>query len=219
METTHYLITNLHLFSRDLEAIGKLKKYLDEIETVFPIIEEVFGQKWEDNKINIELIELNDEKKNPSYKLRGDIHFVKMRIDNCAIQKKNFPDNLWGCLFHETLHAFMNPIVENDGNNRDLNGGNKKGEPFTRSFQQTVYFKLKDKEIINEKLCEDFFNMHRKEINNDAKDLFENYVKIFSKNNNFSKFINYLKSNKVLFTNKDNFAVDLNKAKEFLLIS
>lgn len=215
MKTAHYLITNLHQFSHNLEAIEKLKKYLDEIETVFPIIEEVFGHKWEDNQINIEL---NNEKKGPSYRLIGNTHVIKMSLYNGAIQKKKFPENLWGCLFHETLHAFMNPIVKNDNKNRDLNGG-KESEPFTRSLQQTVYSKLKDKEIINEKLCEDFFNMHRKEINNDAKDLFENYVKIFSKNNNFSKFINYLKSNKVSFTNKDNFAVDLNKAKDFLLVS
>ena len=215
METKHYFVTNFQQFTKDTKAVEKLKKYLDEIETVFPVIEEVFGHKWEDNQINIEL---NNEKRGPSYRLRGNTHFIKMNLYNGAIQKKKFPENLWGCLFHETLHAFMNPVVKNDNKNRDLNGG-KEGEPFTRSFQQTVYFKLKDKGVINEKLCKDFFNMHRKEINSDAIDLFENYVKIFSADNNFSKFINYLKSDSALFINKDNFAVDLNNAKEFLLIS
>lgn len=178
METTHYLITNLDQFFHDLEAIEKLKKYLDEIETVFSFTEEVFGQKWKDDKINIELT----NEKSPSYKLRENKHFVKLNLQNSAIQKKKFPENLWGCLFHEILHAFMNPIVKNDGLNRDLNVG-KKGEPFTRSFQQIVYFRLKDKGVISGQLCEYFFNKHRKEIDNGAKDLFEDYVKIFSKNN------------------------------------
>ena len=215
MQTKHYIIENIAEFSDQVEAVKRLKEYLNCIEEkAFPAIEEVFGSTWDDNQIHIKL---DDSTGGGGYYHNGSFHIVKIGINNKNTQKK-YPENLWGCLFHETLHAFMNPIVKNDNKNRDLNDG-KEGEPFTRSFQQTVYFKLKDKEIINEKLCEYFFNMHIKEINNDAKNLFENYVKIFSKNNNFSKFINYLKSNKILFTNKDNFSIDLNKAKEFLLIN
>jgi hypothetical protein len=214
METKHYFVTNLQQFVEDTKAVEKLKNYLDYMEVVFPTIEEVFGQAWEDNQIKIEL---NNSKGGASYRYKNNTHIVKMGICNRNIQK-NYPENLWGCLFHETLHAFMNAIVKNDSKNRDLNNS-KDGEPFTRSFQQTVYSKLKNKEIIDEKLCEDFFNLHKKGINNGAKELFEYYVKIFSENNNFSKFISYLKSNKVLFTNKDNFAADINKVKEVLSIS
>jgi len=218
MKTKHYFVKNLQQFVKDTEAVKKLKKYLDDIEGIFPTIEEVFGQTWDENQINIELNNLTGS---PKYIYKNDTHIVKMGIYNRNIQKK-YPENLWGCLFHETHHAFMRPIVYNKGNKRDFNGGFKKGEPFTRSFQQTVYFKLKDKGVINEKICNDFLNMHRKEIDSDAKDLFEEYVNMFSNDiDNFSKFINYLKlePNKNLFTNKDNFIVDINKVKIFLLIS
>ena len=55
METMHYFITNLQKFSGDTKAVEKLKKYLQDIEVVFPTIEDVYGQAWNDNQINIEL--------------------------------------------------------------------------------------------------------------------------------------------------------------------
>ncbi|MFC1613506.1 hypothetical protein ACFL23_04200 [Patescibacteria group bacterium] len=46
METEHYLVKNLEDFSENIDAVEKFKKYLTDIEKIFPYIEEVFGQRW-----------------------------------------------------------------------------------------------------------------------------------------------------------------------------
>jgi len=216
METTHYLIKNLDQFSYDLDAVEKLKNYLNYIEVVFPTIEEVFGQAWSDKQINIEL---NDSTKNAAYERIGDSHVVKMGIYNKNIQKK-YPENLWGCLFHETHHAFFNPII-NDKIDRKIFNGGCEGEPFNFAFMATTYLKLREKNIINAQFYEYFLNKLERELPSGAKNLFKEYVNMFSTNiENFSKFISYLKSSLKLsnsiFINRSNFRQDLNKAKEFL---
>jgi len=212
MITTHYFIKNLQNFSEDKEAVEKLKKYLDDIEVVFPSIEEVFGQAWNDNQINIEL---NHSTSGATYERIGNSHVVKMGIYNRNIQKK-YPENLWGCLFHETHHAFFNPIINNKIDKKIFNGGCE-GEPFNYAFMATTYLKLKEKNKIDTQLYKKFLDKLERELPNDATDLFEEYVDMFSKNtDNFSKFIIYLKSSDTIFTNGSNFRQDLNKAKEFL---
>lgn len=213
METNHYLITNISQFLGDIESINKLRQYLYDIEDVFMIIEEVFGEKWEDGKINIEL---GNRGGGASYRCRGNHHLVKIGIQNEAIQKKTFPENLWGCLFHETHHAFMNPIIYNNIANKDFNGGYNK-ELFIRSFQAMVYNRLYEKNMINEKIRVQFLNTLEK----GAKDgmiLFNEYCDIFSKNSsNFSNFISYVKSSDILFSKGSNFRNDLDAVKDYLL--
>jgi hypothetical protein len=213
METNHYLITNISQFSGDKESINKLRQYLDDIETVFMTIEEVFGERWEDSKINIEL---KNKGGGALYRCRGNYHLVEIGIQNEAIQKKTFPENLWGCLFHETHHAFMNPIVYHQSANKDFNGGYTK-EPFIRAFQAMVYKRLYEKNMINEKICEQFLNT-LEEGARDGKSLFKEYCDIFSKNSsNFSNFISYVKSSDILFTKSSNFRDDLDAVKNYLL--
>jgi hypothetical protein len=210
METNHYLITNMTQFSGDIESINKLKQYLDDIESVFMIIEEVFGEKWEDSKINIKL-------KNEGRSLyNGNYNLVEIRIENEAIQKKTFPKNLFGCLFHETHHAFMNPIIYHNVANKDFNGGYNK-EPFIRAFQAMVYKRLYEKNKINEKICKQFLNT-LEEGARDGKSLFKEYCDVFSKNsNNFSNFISYVNSSDILFSKRSNFRNDLDALKNYLL--
>lgn len=215
MKTKHYFITNLQQFAKDTKAVEKLKKYLDDIEGIFPTIEEVFGQVWNDDQIKIEL---NDSTGGATYDPTCNPHIVKMGIYNRNIQKK-YPENLWGCLFHETHHAFFNPIINNKEDPKIFNGGCE-GEPFNYAFMATTYLKLKEKNKIDTQLYKNFLDNLERKLPNGAKDLFKEYVNMFSTNiENFSKFINYLKSDSTLFINKDNFAVDINKVKEFLLIS
>jgi len=212
MKTKHYCITNLDEYSKDARAVEMLKKYLGNIESIFSTVEEVFGQAWGDAFINIEL---DGSKSGASYRRRGDSHVVKMGIYNGNIQKA-FPENLWGCLFHETHHAFFNPIINNKTDKKIFNGSCE-GEPFNYAFMATTYLKLEEKKIIDEKLRKHFFNKLEKELPDDAKYLYEEYVAIFTKkSDNFSEFISYLKSHDSAFTVRNNFRQDLDQAREFL---
>lgn len=211
METNHYLITNISQFSGDIESVNKLRQYLDDIETVFLTIEEVFGEKWRDSKINIKL-------KNEGKSLyNGNYNLVEIKIKNEAIQKKTFPENLWGCLFHETHHAFMNSIIYHKSGNKDFNGSYKKKEIFIKAFQAMVYKRLHEKNMINETIYEQFLNTLEKGAK-EGKILFKEYCDIFSKNSsNFSNFISYVKSSDILFSKKSNFRNDLDAVKNYLL--
>jgi len=211
----HYFITNLQKFSEDTKAVEKLKKYLQDIEGVFPTIEDVYGQAWDGGQINIEL---DGSPGGSTYRYRSNTHVVKMGIYNRSIQNKKFPENLWGCLLHETLHAFMNPIIKNKVANKDFNGGYRK-EPFIRSFLAMVYLRLCEKKVISQQLNKGFSDKLEEEMENDGgKSLFKDYVSMFSTNtNNFSKFISYLKSSDTAFTDRSNFSQDLDKAKKFLM--
>ena len=214
METMHYFITNLQIFSGNTNAVEKLKKYLKDIEVVFPTIEDVFGQAWDDNQINIEL---DDSKGGAIYDPTVNPHIVKMGIYNGNIQKE-YPENLWGCLFHETHHAFMHPVIYHMGAKKDFNGGYER-EPFNRAFMAMTYLRLNEKHVIGEQLYEHFLDKLEREMKNDGgKNLFKDYVSLFSKDtNNFSKFISYLKSSDTAFTVRSNFSQDLDKANKFLM--
>ena len=215
METNHYLITNIFQFSEDIKSINKLRQYLDSIETIFMTIEEVFGEKLKDSKIHIKL---ENKKGGASCKFmrRENYSLVKIAIQNEAIQKKIFPENLWGCLFHETHHAFMNPIIYHQSANKDFNGGYD-NEPFIKAFQAMVYKRLYGKDMICEKVCEQFLNKLEKGVK-EGKILFKEYCDIFSNNSsNFSNFISYVKSSDILFSKKSNFRNDLDTVKDYLL--
>jgi len=236
METMHYFITNLQKFSEDTKAVEKLKKYLQDIEDIFPVIEEVFGQKWNDNQINIELLDdsLNDLRSRYSYE--RNTHVVRTRMYNSSIQNKKYPENLWGCLFHETHHAFLNPIIRNKRDGKIFNGGHK-AEVFNYAFMATTYLKLEKKTKIETQTYEDFLSEltreldscnrkfrasekyeYERELPNNTMDIFREYIDLFSMNiENFSKFIYYLKSSDTAFTDRSNFSQDLDKAKKFLM--
>ena len=154
MKTKHYIITNIEKFSDDIKAVGKLKNYLDNIESVFSIIEEVFGQAWNDNRINIEL---DKRTGGAEYDPRVNPHIVKMGIFNGNIQKKEYPENLWGCLFHETHHAFFNQVINNKPDKKIFNGGCE-GEPFNYAFMAATYLKLREKGRIDAQLYEVFLS-------------------------------------------------------------
>ena len=213
METKHYFIKNLQEFSWDTKAVEKLKKYLQDIEAIFPTIEDVYGQAWNNNKI---YIELNNSTGAAKYISDVSPHFVEMGIYNRNI-KKEYPKNLWGCLFHETHHAFMHPVIYHMGANKDFNGGYTK-EPFNRAFMAMTYLRLSEKGKITKQLCDKFFDTLVSGIKSDGgKNLFKDYVSLFSKStSNFSKFISYLKSSNAAFTDRNNFSQDLDKVKKFL---
>ncbi|MFH1412872.1 MAG: hypothetical protein ABIG10_02480 [bacterium] len=232
MQTKHYIIENIAEFSEHTEAVKKLKEYLDCIDEVaFPIIEEIFGQVWDYDQINIKL---DDSTGSASYRVEGNYHIVKMGIYNRNIQRE-YPKNLWGCLFHETHHAFLNPIIHNKRDGKIFNGGHK-AEVFNYAFMATSYLKLKEKNKIDVQVYEHFLKKlereldkcnrefrvsdkyeYERELPDNTMDIFQEYIHLFSMNiENFSKFISYLKSSDSVFTNVSNFRQDLDKAKEFL---
>ncbi len=214
MQTKHYIVGNIAEFSEQTVEVKKFEEYLNCIdEVVFPTIEEVFGQVWNDGQINIKL---NNSKCNPVYCRSGSSHIVKMWINNGNIQKE-YPKNLWGCLFHETHHAFWNLIINNKPDKEIFNGGCK-GEVLNHAFMATTYLKLREKGTIDAQLYEYFLDRLEKELPNDAaKDLFKEYNSMFSANiENFSKFVSYVKSDDSVFTVASHFQQDLDKAKEFL---
>jgi hypothetical protein len=210
METIHYSITNLQMFSGDVKAVERLKKYLEDIEVIFPVIEDVFGHKWSDGKINIEL---NDSTGGAKY---VKPHIVEMGINNRNIQKE-YPENLWGCLFHETHHAFMNSVIYNKIAKKYLNGGCE-GEPFNSAFMAMTYLRLSDKGKITEQLYKKFLDKLERGITDEGgRILFKDYFDMFSANtNNFSKFISYLKLSNTAFTVEKSFMHDFEEAKNFL---
>ncbi len=214
MKTRHYFVTNLQKFSEETEAVERLKKYLKDIEAIFPTIEDVFGQEWNANQINIKL---DDSTGGAEYDPRINPHIVRMGIYNENIQKE-YPENLWGCLFHETHHAFMNPVIYSKVAKKYLNGGFER-EPFNRAFMAITYLRLSEKRKISEQLYKDFLDELEKEMKNDGgKELFRDYVDMFSKNtDNFSKFVSYLKSSDRAFADVSNFLRDLDKARKFLM--
>ena len=230
MQTKHYIVNNISAFIDQTEAVKKLEEYLNCIEEVaFPAIEEVFGETWNDDRINIEL---NNKTGGAEHYRSGDFHFVNMGINNKNI-KKEYPENLWGCLFHETHHAFFNPIIHNKENREIFNGGHK-AEVFNYAFMATTYLKLKEKNEIDASVYEHFVSrlkwelngLNRKyrasreeerELSDNAMDIFQEYIKMFSVDiENFPNFIAYVKSNDSVFTSVSNFRQDLDTAKEFL---
>ncbi len=233
MKTVHYFVTNLQKFSEDTKAVEKLKKYLQDIEVVFPTIEDIFGQAWNDNRINIEL---DDSPGGARYKYSKGSHVVEMGINNGNIRKE-YPKNLWGCLFHETHHAFFNPITRDNKRDGKIFNGGHKAEVFNCAFMATTYLKLKEKDKINAQTCEDFSSKlkrwldacnrksrasdkyeYERELPNNTMDIYQEYIDLFSMNTeNFSKFISYVKSDDSVFTNGNNFRQDLDKAKKFLM--
>jgi len=150
METKHYIVDNMSEFSDQIEAVKKLQTYLDYIEGIFPVIEEVLGQEWEGEKIHIIL------KDSTGYDRPGGKHTISIKIHDGAIQKKNYPENLWGCLLHETLHAFMNPLIHGKIGGPNFLDGDCDNEPFVRCFQALVYLALKAKGELSNAVSDDF---------------------------------------------------------------
>jgi|GEM_PF-2179663 len=233
METKHYIVQNIADFLENTEAVKGLKGYIDCIEdVVFTAIEKVFGQSWDDGKININL---NDSTGRGGYDYRDNSHIIGIGIHNRNIQRE-YPKNLWGCLFHETHHAFLNQIIRNKRDGKIFNGGHK-AEVFNYAFMATTYLKLKEQGKIDAKFCEYFlsklegeldkcnqenrasgkYEYERKLLNN-TMDIYREYLNIFSANaENFAKFISYVNSSDLVFTNISNFRQDLDKAKVDIL--
>lgn len=218
MQTKHYLVENLTDFLENKENVENLRKYLVDIEKIFPVIEEVFGQNWNDNHIHIKLKPIVDNSKKyhggSNYHCgRDDVHIVETSITNEAIQRKKYPENLWGCLLHETLHAFMNPIIKK-GN--DLNGGYS--ELFIKAFHTIVYLKLKYKGEISGSLCSEFLSILKHKFNNDSKKIYKYYIEMFLRNpNNFSKFIARLSLSDIALIRAGSFWQDLEVTEKHLM--
>jgi len=207
MQTKHYKIENLEDFS---ESRDKLKKYLDDIERIFPVIERVFGGAWKEDYIYIVL----EDSKKATYNRLGGRHTVYMGIYNDAIQTRDYPKNLWGCLLHETLHAFINPIIYKDGGINYLDGSCDH-EPFVRSFQGLVYLNLKEDKVLSDDLCSKFLSRLRDELKEDEKKLYDEYFEFFSINHKrFKKFIQRLNLSKKPLIGKDTVFEDFRKLKE-----
>jgi hypothetical protein len=221
METKHYIVTNLQQYSDDKPAVEKFEKYLYVIESVFPYIEKTFGKKGTNKKITIIL----DNSESGGKCDKNNI--VTFGINNHNIKESQ--KNLWGCLFHETHHAFLNSITVNrDG--KILNGGHK-AEIFNYAFMAATYLKLKEENKIDTKDYERFLDKLEKELKETNKqnrhpsskyyilevNLQDNAMIIYRKYldsfltdiNGFSRFISRISSSKILFTKVENFEKDL----------
>jgi len=235
MKTVHYFITNIQKFSKDTIAVEKLNKYLQDIESIFPTIEDVIGQVWNEGRI---YIELEDSSHGANHRYLNGSHVVKMGIYNKNIQKV-YPENLWGCLFHETHHAFFNPIIRNKMDGKIFNGGHKV-EVFNYAFMATTYLKLKKEGRIDAQIYKLFLSdlqgelgawnreyrndpikykcEYEDDIEDDAMSIFQKYIDFFSTDiKNLSKFILYLKRPDSVFINGNNFQQNLDKAKKILM--
>lgn len=228
MQTKHYIVKNVSDFSNQADAVKRLEKYLNCIEEkAFPAIEEVFGSAWSGGKI---YIKLDNSTRGATYGPNG----VKMGIKNGNIQKE-YPENLWGCLFHETHHAFLSLIIRDKRDGKILNGGHK-AEVFNYTFMAITYMKLKEKNELDEQMFDKFFSKLEHELGslnrnyrdsnkyeyennlpNNTMDLFQEYVGMFSvKNENFTKFIYYIKKSNSVFTDIRDFRQDLDKIRKYL---
>lgn len=234
MKTKHYLIENLTEFSGYPEATKKLEAYLVTIEGIFPLIEEVFGQAWNEEQIHIKL---DSSSRGANYRYLNGSHVVEVGIYNGNIRGA-YPENLWGCLFHETHHAFFNPIIRNKRDGKIFNGGHK-AEVFNYAFMATTYLKLKKEGRIDAQIYKRFLSKLERELSgwnreyrndpikykckyengleDDAMSIFQEYIGLFSSDTrNFSKFISHLKSSDSVFTDGSNFRQDLDKAERVL---
>jgi len=212
METKHYIVDNMSEFSDQIEAVKKLQTYLDYIEGIFPVIEEVLGQEWEGEKIHIIL------KDSTGYDRPGGKHTISIKIHDGAIQKKNYPENLWGCLLHETLHAFMNPLIHGKIGGPNFLDGDCDNEPFVRCFQALVYLALKAKGELSNALCDEFLaNLERGIKQEEARKLYNRYKTMFLENPlNFHKFLERLKSSDTALFKKSTFQQDFEEAEKTL---
>jgi hypothetical protein len=82
----------------------------------------------------------------------------------------------------------------------------------------TIYFNLREKNIIDDQLYKKFLNKIERELkDDDAIKLFKEYTDmIFKKSDNFSKFISVVKTSDLLFVDRNNFRKDLDEIKKFL---
>lgn len=217
LDTKHYKIQNLEKIAELVGCKDRLEKYIGDIEKVFPTIEEIFGKKWNDDYIYIELTDSTDS---GGYGRPGGRHVVSIGINDKIIQEKEYPENLWGCLLHETLHAFMNPIIHGSPERPKQGGPNKldgcfDNEPFARAFQGLVYLSLKKKGEITTDLCNEFLTRLENELNQEARiRLYKRYITFFTRNDSFlSRFIRNLdlSSNSII---RDNFWEDLEKLEK-----
>lgn len=215
MQTKHYIVRNIEDYSNNRDAVKELKEYLGCVDdTAFPVIEEVFGQVWNDEKIGIVL---DSSEGKARYRPCDGFHRISMGIYNKNIRKK-YPENLWGCLFHETHHAFLGRINHNKRDGKILNG-NRKTEIFNNVSMAMTYLRLKETNKIGEKLYNGFLGRLENKFNNDEKKLFREYLEIFQmRRGNFAKFINCLESDNSLFRNSNDFEQDLKKMRDLLIV-
>jgi hypothetical protein len=220
-QTEHYIVSNMDEFSDQPKPLERLKEYLNDIENIFPFIEEIFDRKWNDSDAKIE-IRLKKEGKseykyNPDNKLDFDNknhpHIIKFKINNGNIKNTESgcpKKNLWGCLFHETHHAFLQ---EMDG--RAINKNYK--EMFICVSMATTYLKLKEEGRICQCRYDDFLSQLKTVIshnkNEGAMELFNEYFSLFDKVSIFTKFISDLRSSNSVFTDQNNFQQDLENFK------
>jgi hypothetical protein len=215
----HYIVSNMDEFSDQPKSLEGLKKYLDDIENIFPFIEEIFDRKWNDSDAKIEIRLKKEGKSNHEYKPDNKLdfdnknhpHIIRFGINNGNIKNTDSEcprKNLWGCLFHETHHAFNQEMVNGQ---RTINNGNK--EVFNHVSMAITYLKLREEGVICQCRYDDFFPQLKNKFNDDAMDLFNEYSKIFDKVSIFTKFISYLRLSNSVFINSNNFWQDLENFK------
>lgn len=93
MKIKHYIVKNIAEFSQQTEAMIKLEKYLNCIdEVVFPTIEKVFGQKWNDDQINIKFENSKDKYTEVREYRNTDPKFELKLGNDWAILEQNLKD-------------------------------------------------------------------------------------------------------------------------------
>ena len=214
--TEHYTVPNIAEFKEHADTIHR---YLSDVERGFPVIEEVFGAVWQSGTIVVTLVDAVG----CSYGKSDGCHKVLVGLADDVIQKKGFPENLWGCLFHETLHAFANPVIhKRRGGANCLDEyycDNDEGEPFILAFQRLVYLRMKEKAMISFGLLRDFENRLRRALKPGALRLYERYVKMFSAEaDGFQRFVHLLDSCETPMFRKKAFWEDLSRAEEMLAL-
>lgn len=205
MRTMHYLVQNIQQYPQ--YSFG-LEKYLGDIETVYPIIEEMFGRKCQFCPV---IIILNNSG-NWSYLGGGK---ANIDITDLIIQEA-FPRNLWGCLIHESLHAFLETIIYRNGGANELDNDcyDKYGkEVFVLIFQTLFYRKLKERSILSNSFLMEFVERIKKEVGygiDDCRILYDYYLRLFSKDSSyFANFIRLLDSSATPMIRKSSFWKDL----------
>jgi hypothetical protein len=188
----------------------RFKRYLNDIEEkAYPLIEEVFGGKCEFDHITVVLNDSGDW----SYPGNG---VCNIDVTDEVIQARDLPRNLWGCVLHETLHAFMQPIIHRGGGANCLDKDycdKNEGEPFIFSFQHLVYLKMRDNRMLDDNVYEEFSSQLINKLKGEgAKELYQHYLKFFSSGPNyFARFVQVLNSSEEPLIKKKTFWDDLKR--------
>lgn len=213
IETKHYRVQDLSGFEEHSE---KLTAYINDVEKAFPVVEQVFGREWPSGQITLILA----KSKGSSYGRKGEEHWVRIGVEDERVQENDFPENLWGCLLHETLHAFMNPIIHRERGSNELDGeihDKYCKEVLIHSFQRLVYLRLREKDILTQQLLKAFLQKLEDGMVGGGEELYGCYNKMFSKDlSTFSKFIELLYCSERPLVRKETFWEDLKRVKKLL---